>query len=214
MFRIAGKTGTVWLGLLMVWCAGCGGGNEDPAPGPADPSAGQAGPATSGHTAQSAQPACLEAPAAAVYEFLDAIRKGDDQKATAMLSELARKRWADKGIPLSPAASDTAKFSVGRVEYVGQDGARVAATWTDLDENQQARTDHALWMVRREASGWRIAGVAATVFEGEPPLLLDFENPDEVLRKQQWVEEEFRRRAWEAELQARRDVNSENLPRR
>ncbi len=213
MFRIAGLKGVACLGLLVFWCAGCGRGNDGRSPA-ADSNAQRTEPAAPGDTAQSAQPATLEGPAAAVYEFLDAIRTGDDQKATLMLSELARQRWTDKGIPLSPPASDTARFSVGQVEYVGQDGARVAATWTDLDENHQPRTDHALWMVRREASGWRIAGVAATVFEGEPPLLLDFENPDEVLRQQQWVEEEFRRRAWEAELQARRGGNSEDLPPR
>ncbi len=213
MLRIAAVTVRAGLGLLVLWCGGCGGGNERQSPAADRIAQGNGSSAASG-TAPAAQPAALEGPAAAVYEFLDAIRTGDDQKATAMLSELARRRWADKGIPLSPPASDTARFSVGQVEYIGPDGARVAATWTDLDENQQPRTDRAVWMVRREAPGWRIAGVAATVFEGEPPLLLDFEDPDEVLRQQQWVEEELRRRAWEAELQARRAGNSENLPRR
>ena len=54
-------------------------------------------------------------------------------------------------------------------------------------------------MVRREGDGWRIAGVAATVFPGEPPLLLDFEKPEEMIEKQQWVRDEIRRRAATAE---------------
>jgi len=213
MLRIAVLIRTMCLGVLVVGFGGCGGSSEEGPSAPGKPTTRRAaaGPAESAE--QGAQ-AALEGPAAAVYEFLEAIRTGDDQKATQMLSETARRRWAEKGVPLSPPASDTARFSVGAVEYVGQDGARVAATWTDLDENRQPRTDHALWMVRREASGWRIVGVAATVFEGEPPLLLDFENPDEVLRKQQWVEEELRRRAWEAELQARRPENSQDSTRR
>lgn len=214
MWRMAAFAGVAWLGVMVLWCPGCGRGKEGQSPAATAPNAQHAAQATPGGPAQAVQPAALEGPAAAVYEFLSAIRAGDDQKATLLLSELARKRWADKGIPLSPPASDTARFSVGQVEYVGPDGARVAATWTDLDENQQPRTDHALWMVRREAPGWRIVGVAATVFEGEPPLLLDFEDPDEVLRQQQWVEEELRRRAWQSELQARRAGNSENLPPR
>jgi len=38
-------------------------------------------------------------------------------------------------------------------------------------------------------------GCAATVFPGEPPLKLNFEDPEDMLLKQQWLREEYRRRA-------------------
>ena len=69
-------------------------------------------------------------------------------------------------------------------------------------------------MVRQEPEGWRIAGVAATVFKGEPPLLLNFEDPEEMLRKQEWVQQEMRRRAQQGDLRARGGENSENSIRR
>ena len=77
---------------------------------------------------------------------------------------------------------------------MGEDGARVACTWTDLDADGQPKTDEAIWVVRREPEGWRIVGVAAMVFPGEPPVVLNFEDPEDMLRKQQWVREEIRRR--------------------
>jgi len=49
-------------------------------------------------------------------------------------------------------------------------------------------------MVRREAEGWRMVGMAATVFEGEPPLLLDFEQPQETMRRLELLRQEVKRR--------------------
>ncbi|MGC4003923.1 MAG: hypothetical protein QM811_12670 [Pirellulales bacterium] len=49
--------------------------------------------------------------------------------------------------------------------------------------------------MRKEAAGWRIAGMAFTVFENEAPLFLDFENPADMIRKQQMLAEEMERRA-------------------
>ena len=96
---------------------------------------------------------------------------------------------------VTPPASDTARFEVGKVEYVCEDGTRVACTWTDLDENGKPRSDTALWVLRHEADGWRVAGVAATVFKGEPPLLLNFEDPADMAKKQEWLRAEVARRA-------------------
>ena len=70
----------------------------------------------------------------------------------------------------------------------------MACTWTDVDADGQLKTDEAIWVVRREPEGWRIVGVAAMVFPGEPPVVLNFEDPDDMLRQQQWIREEIRRR--------------------
>ena len=132
-----------------------------------------------------------------------------------MLSALAREKTASLNRNVTPPASDTASFSIGKVDYVNDDGARVACTWTDIDENEQPRTDEAIWVLRREAAGWRIVGVAAQVFPGKEPLLLNFEDPEDMFRKQQWVREEIRRRMEADGLQAHQDgENQENPIRR
>jgi hypothetical protein len=149
-------------------------------------------------------------PAAIVAEFLEAIRTGDDEKAKPLLSSVARERNADKTSGITPPASDTARFELGEVEYIGQDGARVAATWTDLDENGKPQSDRALWACRREPEGWRVVGLAAFVFEGEAPVIFDFENPKEMAEKQEWLRAEMARRAKPEGIEAQTGKNSQD----
>lgn len=198
----------VWLAILAVGVMGCGGSDqagEKPGAGGGDGKSGVAGGKTGAQAA---------GPAAAVADFLEAVRTGSDEKAAAMLTKTARQKTAEMNMEVAPPGSDTAQFKVGKVEYLAKDGARVASTWSDLDENSQRQTDEILWMVRREPEGWRIAGVAATVFKGEPPLLLNFEDPEEMLRKQEWVQQEKRRRAQQKDLQAQGAENPEKSIRR
>ena len=69
---------------------------------------------------------------------------------------------------------------------------------------KKPKTDNMLWLVRKDSEGWRILGIAAEVFPGEPPLLLNFEEPEKTNEKIRWLREEVRRRAAAAEnLQAR-----------
>jgi hypothetical protein len=128
-----------------------------------------------------------DTPEASVKAFLEAIRTGNDERASAMISSVARQKTAALTGSITPPASDTARFSVGKVEYIGADGARVASVWTDVDEDGQAHSDEAVWVLRKEAEGWRVAGVAAMIFPGEEPLLLNFEDPDDMKRKQEEV---------------------------
>jgi hypothetical protein len=133
-------------------------------------------------------------PAAAVAVFLEALRTGDDETATQMLSTIAREKTVALTGNIKPPATDTAKYTVGKVTYVGDDGAQVTSTWTDLDEEGQAVTDTAIWVLRKEETGWRVAGVAAEVFPGEPPVLQNFEDPEDMFRKQEMVRKEIQRR--------------------
>jgi hypothetical protein len=210
MCKMHGKT--LWIALLLI-VAGCG----KPA------GTGQSSTTPQGSEAAAAPTndrtdavAKAEGPAAAVAEFLEAVRTGNDEVASQMLSAVARQKTAALNRSVTPPASDTAKFSVGKVDYVGNDGARVSCTWTDLDPDGQPKTDEAIWVVRREVNGWRIAGVAAQVFPGEPPLLLNFEDPEDMFRKQQWVREEMRRRLEKEEsgLQAQGGEKQEKPIRR
>jgi len=202
-----------WLAMsavLAVVVSGCG---KPAGTGQSSTSSGGGAAATS--NAGVAQDAAqLEGPAAAAHEFLDALRTGNDEKAGKMLSTLAREKTASLNRNVTPPASDTARFAVGKVEYLGDDGARVACTWTDIDEEGQPKSDDAIWVLRREEEGWRVAGVAAQVFPGEPPLLLNFEDPEDMFRKQQWVREEIRRRIEAGGLQAQGGEKQEKSIRR
>jgi hypothetical protein len=140
----------------------------------------------------SSTPANADSPASAVTEFLDAIRTGNDVAASRMLTSVARQKMGRLNRSLTPPASDTAKFTVGKVEQQA-DGARVAATWTDVGPDGHPKTDEAVWVLRQEPDGWRIAGVAAQVFPDKPPVLLNFEDPDDMHRKQSQVRDELQK---------------------
>ncbi|MBL9123435.1 MAG: hypothetical protein JNG90_07360 [Planctomycetaceae bacterium] len=134
-------------------------------------------------------------PEQVVQAFLEAVRTGNDDTATNMLSPVARQKTAEKDLAVAPPGSDTASFTVGEVEMIDGGGAHVASTWTDLDEQGKPRTDSIVWMLRLEAEGWRVVGMATRVFPDQPPLFLNFENPDDMIRKQQLVQQEMERRA-------------------
>lgn len=192
-----------WLALLATSLVGCGQPSGQPAGTdsanpPASAPATPATPTTEGTPAtpdkSSAQTKAEAAPDKVVFQFLEAVRTGNDDQAASMLTQVARQKTAEENLVVAPPGSDTAKFEVGRVEMDKDGGACVEATWTDLDETGEPKSDRVLWMLRKEPEGWRIAGVAAPVFDGEPPLLLNFEDPEDMIRKQQQVREEIQRR--------------------
>jgi hypothetical protein len=189
--------------LLMVW--GCGKTNEtdQTAAGPNDNQTQNAANRTAAKSV--ADIVKTDTPEATVQVFLEAVRTGNDQVAASMISTLARQRTAALNGSFTPPASDRAKFTIGKVEYVGEDGARVASVWTDVDENEQSRSDEYGWILRKEAEGWRVAGVAAFIFPGEEPLKLNFEDPDESKR----VLQAFRERMESQEAGATENLQAE-----
>jgi hypothetical protein len=200
-----------WLvvcAVLAVLASGCGTSPEKAA------SSANGGAGETAATSGADNTGKLEGPAAAVQEFLEALRTGNDERATKMLTAAAREKTATLNRNVTPPASDTARFTVGKVDYVNDDGARVVCAWTDLDEKGQPKTDEAVWVLRREQDGWRVAGVAAQIFPDEQPVQLNFEDPDDMSRKQQWVREEYRRRLEAGELQAKNSENPEKKVQR
>jgi len=133
------------------------------------------------------------------------VRDGEDEQASSLLTDLARQKTGEMDLQVAPPGSDTAQFEIGEVEMLGEEGARVHCRWSDLDAEGNRSSEKIIWAVRREAKGWRIAGMAPTIFPGEPPLLLNFEDPEEMMRKLEWVREEVVRRAQAEQMsQARR----------
>jgi hypothetical protein len=140
----------------------------------------------------------LVAPAKqAVVTFLEAIKRGDDAAARKMLTATARTKTEELGISVAPPVNDTAAYAVGDCEVIGEGGdlVHVATTWTDADSEGLQSSDNVIWVVRLDPEGWRVVGMAMRVFEDMPPLLLNFEDPEDMLAKQAMVAEELVRRA-------------------
>lgn len=183
----------LWTAILVGAIAGCNKTDDSAATANhSSETSGQAASETAGRDA-----ADEGGPAEAVAAFLDAVKNGQDAKANGMLTKLALAETAKMNMVVAPPGSDSASFEVGEVELLSEgdeQGAQVASKWTDLGDDGLPHTDEIIWMLRKEPEGWRIAGMATTVFENEPPLLLDFENPQDMQRKQQLAEEEMQRR--------------------
>jgi hypothetical protein len=132
-------------------------------------------------------------PAAVIAEFLEAVRTGDDQKAAGLLTRRARERTTELELVVAPPGSETAWFRVGRTSILEKD-ARVECEWTDLDTDGLLHTDVIEWLLRRDADGWRVRGMSHQTFSDREPTVLDFEQPGDMLRRQQLAEEELARR--------------------
>jgi hypothetical protein len=138
-------------------------------------------------------------PDAVVSQFLEAVRTGDDKRAAALLTTRARTRTAEMEIVVAPPGSDTAKFKVHDVT-VAMEGAQVRTEWTDLDTDGRLHTDEIVWILRKEAdAGWRIKGMITKVFADRDSITLNFEEPEEMLQRQQQAEDELARRQHDAE---------------
>ena len=139
-----------------------------------------------------------EGPAkAAVVEFLEAIKRGDDTAASGMLTKVARAKTQELGLTVAPPVNSTATYEVRACEVVGEDGdmMHVETTWKDVDADGFQNTDHVVWVVRLDPEGWRLAGMAMKIFDDMPPLLLDFEDPEDMIYKQELVAAELQKRA-------------------
>jgi hypothetical protein len=201
----------VWLSLWVLFSlavSGCG--NSQPAGdtgGSSDAQAAGGAEAASqqaGGSAQS-QPSAPSGPAAAAKRFLEAARRGEDEKAEQMLTPLARQklRQGGDGHGLGTMRSDTAEFTIDEVKAVGEEGAQVKVTLYEVAEGGERNGYEVAILLRKVAEGWRVAGVATPVFDGEWMLVRNFEDPDDWQRQLQRYDEEDRRRAAQHALQAK-----------
>ena len=171
-----------WFALaFLVPLAGCGKSADAPASGAAELT-----------------------PDQTVSRFLDSICRGNTEQAASMLTLVAREKTAQTQMVLSRPGSDKATYKLCGVEYVAEDGAHVGTVWTDTDEDGQQYDDNVVWLLRKEPEGWRIAGMATKVFDDQPAVILNFEDPDDMLRKQNLAEQEKARRAQAENHEARK----------
>ncbi len=123
-------------------------------------------------------------PDSSVATFLEAIRTGDVEVASASLTPLALRRIKENDMDFAPPASETAQYRVGQVEMFEQDKAFVDSVWIEKDADGKLYEEAMTWGLKRIKGQWRISGMAAHMGPNQPPVIVDFENPEQLLGAQ------------------------------
>lgn len=184
------------LGLLALMLAGCG---SSETPVAAD------GAANGNQTST---------PEAAVKTYLEAARSGDAATINTLLTSVARQETQKKNVAVAPPGSETARYEIGETRYLSdnKDAAHVASRWTESDAQGQLQSSEITWMLKLEPDGWRVAGMMGQFVENYPLVVLNFEDPLEVLSKLTAIQEEMQRRASTQVRQA--DAGQEGIQKR
>lgn len=134
---------------------------------------------------------------ATVVAFLDAVKRGDDAAARGLLSKVAKAKTEEMGMSVAPPVADTATYAVRDCEIIGSSGdvAHVATTWTDVTPDGSKSSENVIWVVRLDPEGWRVVGMALRVFDDMPPMLLNFEDPEDIVAKQRMLAAELEKRS-------------------
>jgi hypothetical protein len=177
------------LAAMSVLAFGCSK-SADNGAGQNPPPAAVSGPTQQDRTAHEAK--------MVVSDFLNALRRGDDVKAKSLLTKVARQKAEEQNRTVAPGASDSAKIEVDDATFPAPDEheiAHVPARWIDQDEMGKPQISKATWVCRLEPEGWRVAGSALYVFDGEDPIFMNFEDPEDMERHRQMMNEEIERRS-------------------
>jgi hypothetical protein len=133
-------------------------------------------------------------PAETVAQFYEALRTGQDSAIAVLLTDKARSETANSGLDIQSQGSSQLEFELGEVDYIddGREGAHVRSLWIDYTPDGDKIGTEVIWVLRKQPEGWRIAGMATQVIEGQLPLLFNFEDPEDMLRKKEYVEQQYR----------------------
>lgn len=141
--------------------------------------------------------AISQEPKSTVEAFLGALKAGDKLLTAQLLTLKAKEENAKHGRGVNPPGYETAQFEVQDVVYLTSEktGAHVTSFCIDTNQAGELQKFEIVWILRKQAKGWRVAGMATELFAGEPPLVLNFEDPQELVRQQHTAEQELARRA-------------------
>ena len=160
MFRFPFST----LLVLVTLSIGCG--KSDPV---------AESPPSSGSQPGAQQPS----PQEIVSQFLDRVRRGgQDSGAAELLTQKAQSELARIGRTVQPLGSPDARFQVTRSEPVpGKERARlVQSIWSEPNPDGTESSYEVVWALQQETNGWRISGLAMSLNEGDPPMVVNFED--------------------------------------
>jgi len=124
-------------------------------------------------------------PEGAVTKFLEAVRTGNSEVASACLTPLALEEIKKNELEFAPPSSETAQYRVGKVEVFEADKVFVESVWIEKDADGTPFEETMTWGLKRIDGLWRISGMAAHVGPDQPPIVIDFENPDQFIGLQE-----------------------------
>ncbi len=139
-----------------------------------------------------------------VSAFLKAAQAGNSEMLAAMLSSVARVETALNNITFQPDSYKNSRFEIGRFEYITpqKDGAHVACKWIDRDEQGTELKHDVIWVLRKEAAGWRIVGMITRPFPDKQAVIFDYEDIPSLVAAKNFIEVESNRRDAEQQKQA------------
>ncbi len=132
-----------------------------------------------------------------VQAFLEAFKAGNDGAAEKLLTKKAIEETKKFDLVINVPGDASASFKVLDAEAVGSEdeqGAHVLTQWTDGEGDSQ-RTEECIIVLRPQGPDWRIAGLIYRPYADLPPVVLDFEDPKDMIEQMSLVEQEATRRA-------------------
>lgn len=167
------------IGLTVAWVlamfTGCGG-NSSSQPEATAPSG------SAPKAAAAADPA-TDPIAKAAFNFLDAVLKGDTQRAGAQLTPAAMQRFIENGNQFAPPGIDQATFRIGEVRKPSETQALVQCILTAKNAAGETKSEEMCCLMKLVENDWRISGIAYSTGPQRPPMILDFENPPQAPAK-------------------------------
>jgi hypothetical protein len=116
-----------------------------------------------------------DAVAKAAADFLDAVLKGDTQRASARLTPQAMQRIIASGKQFAPPGLETATFRIGEVRTPSVDKAFVHCFLTDNAAGSAPRSEEMCCLMRRVENDWRVSGIAYWSGPNQAGTMSDFE---------------------------------------
>jgi hypothetical protein len=174
------------LGSLFVFLCGLVGCTGKTTPNTSDASASGQTPAAAQATPRT-QPIAVPAsatPDQVVSTFLNALRTGDSPTTESLLTTKAREELAKHSLSVDVVSAPNSTYQVRPGEVLPNDpaGAHVSSVWTEKFADGE-ETYEIIWALRRQTEGWRLAGMAMELIPGQQMQFLNFENPEDMLRK-------------------------------
>jgi hypothetical protein len=116
-----------------------------------------------------------EAVTQAAADFLDAVLKGDTQRASARLTPKSMERIVESGKQFAPPGLETATFRIGQIRMPSANHALVQCILTDAATPGSPRSEEMCCLLKLVENDWRVSGIAYGTAGNQPWTLSDFE---------------------------------------
>jgi hypothetical protein len=132
----------------------------------------------------SSDPTSLQAAKEVTTEFLEGLRTADSETINRLLTPLAQEKIAECEMIFAPPGSDTASYTIERIQEFRPEEVAVETIWSDLDADGKRASDKMTWALKLVDGQWRVYGMAVDEGPNKKEIVFDFEDPTEMLRAQ------------------------------